>query len=205
MALTVKSIYGLWYLSSDLVYVILFPQLVCVVHFKRHCNTYGSLSAYIVGLMLRAFGGEEILGLPPLIKYPFYSNEKGQLFPFRTFAMVMSFTTLLSISTLAKWLFESGHLPPHFDVFHCIVNIPDDVIKVQEPHEEMTVLNLTTAQLYQTSEMNGRINPAMIPEDEPSSKLVEIADMKLGKRASETQPCSVIESVAPGKVIITKL
>src|SRR5882672_3978038 len=59
MALTVKSIYGLWYLSSDLVYVILFPQLVCVVHCKRHCNTYGSLVAYFVGFSLRALGGEE--------------------------------------------------------------------------------------------------------------------------------------------------
>lgn len=45
MSLTIKSIYGLWYLCADLVYVILFPQLCCVVYFKRS-NTYGSLAGY---------------------------------------------------------------------------------------------------------------------------------------------------------------
>lgn len=46
MALTVKSVYGLWYLSSDLVYVILFPQLVSVVYLKKTVNTYGSLGEH---------------------------------------------------------------------------------------------------------------------------------------------------------------
>lgn len=32
MGILIKSIYGLWSLCSDLVYVILFPQLVCVVY-----------------------------------------------------------------------------------------------------------------------------------------------------------------------------
>ncbi|VDK40572.1 unnamed protein product [Anisakis simplex] len=46
MALTINSIYGLWYLCADLVYVILFPQLVCVVYMERS-NTYGSIAGYI--------------------------------------------------------------------------------------------------------------------------------------------------------------
>ena len=29
MALLTKTVYGLWYLSSDLVYIIIFPQLLC--------------------------------------------------------------------------------------------------------------------------------------------------------------------------------
>jgi high affinity choline transporter 7 len=45
MALTIQSIYALWYLCADLVYVILFPQLLCVVYFKRS-NTYGCLLGY---------------------------------------------------------------------------------------------------------------------------------------------------------------
>jgi high affinity choline transporter 7 len=36
-------------LCSDLVYVILFPQLLMTVHFKEYCNTYGSLFAYCLG------------------------------------------------------------------------------------------------------------------------------------------------------------
>ena len=43
MALTIHSIYGLWYLCADLVYVILFPQLLCVVYMEK-ANTYGCLS-----------------------------------------------------------------------------------------------------------------------------------------------------------------
>ncbi|KAL3242069.1 hypothetical protein MRX96_047819 [Rhipicephalus microplus] len=82
MALTAESIYGLWYLSSDLVYVILFPQLVCVVYLKERVNTYGSFAAYVVGCVLRAGGGESILKIPPFIKYPFYDYENNQqLFP----------------------------------------------------------------------------------------------------------------------------
>ena len=40
MGLTIKSVYGLWFLCSDLVYVVLFPQLFCVVYMKNTI-TYG--------------------------------------------------------------------------------------------------------------------------------------------------------------------
>jgi len=90
-------------MCSDLVYVILFPQLLMVVHFKKHCNTYGSLSAYIVALAIRLSGGEAILGLAPLIKYPGYDEEtKEQMFPFRTMAMLLSLVTLISVSWWTK-------------------------------------------------------------------------------------------------------
>ena len=56
------------YLSSDLVYVILFPQLLMVVHYPKHCNTYGSLVGYIVGLGFRVSGGVDILKIDPYIK-----------------------------------------------------------------------------------------------------------------------------------------
>lgn len=98
-------------------------------------------AAYIVGLLLRGLGGESILGLPAVIKYPYFDEEKGQLFPFRTMAMLCSFATLVIVSQLSKWLFEAGHLAPHLDVFNCVVNIPEDIVKVQEPQEELTVLN----------------------------------------------------------------
>ena len=57
-------------LCSDLVYVILFPQLLCVVHFPDWCNTYGSLFSYCLGLSIRVTGGESLVGLPPLIHFP---------------------------------------------------------------------------------------------------------------------------------------
>ena len=43
MALSVGSIYVLFHLCSDLVFVILFPQLCCVIYFKAS-NTYGSIA-----------------------------------------------------------------------------------------------------------------------------------------------------------------
>ena len=49
-------------MCSDLVYVILFPQLLIVVHFKDSVNTYGSLSAYVLGMFVRLAGGENLIG-----------------------------------------------------------------------------------------------------------------------------------------------
>ena len=50
--------------------MILFPQLLCVVHFPDWCNTYGSLFSYCLGLSIRVTGGESLVGLPPLIHFP---------------------------------------------------------------------------------------------------------------------------------------
>ena len=58
--------------------------------------------AYCVGLFLRLGGGEPLIKLPALIKYPLYNEQAGQLFPMRTFAMVFSMTTLIGISQLAR-------------------------------------------------------------------------------------------------------
>ena len=92
-------------MCSDLVYVILFPQLLIVVHFKSWVNTYGSLFAYCIGMFLRLGGGEPLIHLPPLIKYPLYTEVDGvptQKFPFRTFAMLVSMFSLIAISQLAR-------------------------------------------------------------------------------------------------------
>ncbi|XP_054746897.1 high-affinity choline transporter 1 [Anastrepha obliqua] len=176
MALTIPSIYGLWSMCSDLVYVILFPQLLMVVHFKKHCNTYGSLAAYIVALFIRLSGGEALLGLPPLIHFPGYDAEtQTQLFPFRTTAMLMSLITLIGVSWWTKMMFESGKLPPGYDYFRCVVNIPEDVQRVGEPSEageQLSVMAGPLARSYGAATMagkderNGRINPALESDDD---------------------------------------
>lgn len=107
-----------------------------VVHFKPYCNTYGSLAAYIVALMVRLLGGEPLIGLPAAIHYPGYDVEdERQLFPFRTMAMVLSLLTLIGVSWWTNRAFETGRLAPHQDYFRCVVNIPEDVIRVEEPAE----------------------------------------------------------------------
>jgi len=119
VGLTVDSIYALFHLCSDLVFVILFPQLVGAVHIQD-VNTYGSICAYIVGLFLRITGGEELIGFPATFKYPYYdetyNNGKGsQNFPFRTLAMIISFITLVSVSKLAYYLFDNEILGENYD------------------------------------------------------------------------------------------
>ncbi|EMP40618.1 High affinity choline transporter 1 [Chelonia mydas] len=124
MALLAKSVYGLWYLSSDLVYIIIFPQLLCVL-FIKGTNTYGAIAGYLFGLLLRITGGEPYLYLQPLIFYPGYYADKNhiyiQRFPFKTLAMLTSFFTNIAVSYLAKYLFESGSLPPKLDFLDAVV------------------------------------------------------------------------------------
>ncbi|XP_022098249.1 high-affinity choline transporter 1-like [Acanthaster planci] len=123
LGLIITSVYDLWFLCSDFVYVVLFPQLFCVVYFSK-CNTYGSFLGYIIALILRLGGGDGVLGIPPFIKYPYYSAESGQLFPFKTLAMLVSLLTVVLVSYLLDWLFRSETVPKRFDVFRCVVNLP---------------------------------------------------------------------------------
>eukprot|EP00795_Rhopilema_esculentum_P010376 gene10376-19077_t len=116
MALTIKSIYSLWALCSDLVFVILFPQLLCAIYVP-FVNTYGSVAAYCIGLILRLGGGEAVIGLSPFIKYPLYDEKlKKQLFPFRTLAMLVSLLTLILVSLLFQFLFKKCELSKKFDL-----------------------------------------------------------------------------------------
>ena len=114
MALTVNSIYVLFLLCSDLIYAILFPQLCCVIYVKA-ANTYGSIVGYILGLVLRVGGGEDKIGFPAFIEYPFYDEVKGQLFPFRTLSMIVSFITIVVVSYSVKFLFEREIIPLKYD------------------------------------------------------------------------------------------
>ena len=102
MAISVRSIYGLWYLCADFVYVILFAQLVCVIYLP-FVNAYGAMAGYVVGWILRLLGGEPLLGLAPVIVYPWYDSQSGyQLFPFKTLTMLISLLTIVVCSWLAS-------------------------------------------------------------------------------------------------------
>lgn len=118
LAIVVNSIYGLWYLCADLVYVILFPQLLCVVYI-RSSNSYGSLCGFIAGLFFRLTGGEPLLGIAPLIKYPWYDAESGyQRFPFKTLSMLICLVCIIVASYIAHALFYYDCLPLKADVLY---------------------------------------------------------------------------------------
>jgi high affinity choline transporter 7 len=101
LALSVKSVYTLWFLCADLVYVILFPQLLMAL-FCKNTNQVGALAGVAVGLVLRLGGGESALGLHSFIAYPFQDLDHGTFFPFRTFAMLASLVTIWAVSRVTR-------------------------------------------------------------------------------------------------------
>ncbi|XP_033755729.1 high affinity choline transporter 1-like [Pecten maximus] len=117
IALTVGTVYGLFILCADLMYVMQLPQLVCVLWLKC-ANTYGSLTGFIVGLFLRVAGGVPFLSIDPMIEYAMYHEEYGQVFPFKPIAMLCSLGTIVGVSYVAE-LFTCGTLSKKFDVFLC--------------------------------------------------------------------------------------
>lgn len=73
MALSVQSVFALWTLSSDLVYVLLFPQFVALFYFANQSNAYGSffgkaacVPQMVVGNSRRCAGNGYPLSLSPV-------------------------------------------------------------------------------------------------------------------------------------------
>jgi high affinity choline transporter 7 len=111
MALKVQSVQALWFFTSDLIFVLLFPQLLFAL-FDPRVNRIGSITAFCVSLVLRLGGGEPLFGLPHFIPYPeiFTSNPAGwyeagaMLFPFKTLAAGVGIVLLPVVSRLtARW------------------------------------------------------------------------------------------------------
>ncbi|XP_074489146.1 high affinity choline transporter 1-like isoform X1 [Sebastes fasciatus] len=112
------SVFGLWLVSGDLLYCVVLPQLVCVLHFSW-ANSYGAISGYLVGLLLRGMSGEPLLGIPPLILYPGWREVDGvitQYFPHRTLAMLSSTICVISVSCLVELGFCHQLIPHSWDV-----------------------------------------------------------------------------------------
>jgi len=112
MALRVESVYALWYLCADFVYVLLFPQLTCALFYSGY-NRPAALTGFGVSLFLRLGGGDPTLGLPSFLPYPDASpgaaaGEGGSsdalLFPFRTTATLAGFATILLVGRLTRRL-----------------------------------------------------------------------------------------------------
>lgn len=117
LALKVRSVQALWFFTSDLVFVLLFPQLLFAL-FDRRANRIGSVVAFVAALALRLGGGEPLLGLPSFIPYPeifssvlpgapsdWYDAHSGaMLFPFKTLAALVGIVLLPLVSrATARW------------------------------------------------------------------------------------------------------
>ena len=96
LALKVQSVQALWFFTSDLVFVLLFPQLLYALYDKK-VNLAGSVAAFTVSLFLRVSAGEPLLGLPAIIAYP-------DTVPFRTIAAAAGLVLLPLVSRMtARW------------------------------------------------------------------------------------------------------
>jgi high affinity choline transporter 7 len=98
MALEVQSVQALWFFTSDLVFVLLFPQLVAALYDSK-ANLIGSVAAFTVSLILRLGGGEPLFGIPATIAYP-------EWLPFKTVAAGAGMILLPLVSRL------TAHLSP---------------------------------------------------------------------------------------------
>jgi len=113
IALQVKSVYALWTLNCDLVYVTLFPALT-VALFYKHANKYGMYAGVVVALVLRVIGGAPELEMNPIFNY-WIVEEVGDgnftsLFPFRTFAMACGLITMIVVSWITRGMTERTEL-----------------------------------------------------------------------------------------------
>ena len=96
LALKVQSVQALWFFTSDLVFVLLFPQLIFTLYDPK-ANRTGSMVAFVVSFVLRVGGGEPLLGVPALMHYP-------DTLPFRTVAAAAGLILLPLVSrATANW------------------------------------------------------------------------------------------------------
>jgi high affinity choline transporter 7 len=94
LALRVQSVQALWFFTSDLVFVLLFPQLLYAL-FDPRANRTGSVAAFVVSLLLRLGGGEPLLGIPALLPY-------GSSFPVRVVSAAAGLVLLPLVSRLTQ-------------------------------------------------------------------------------------------------------
>ncbi|XP_067664529.1 high affinity choline transporter 1-like [Haliotis asinina] len=146
ISLYVQIIYGLFILAADIVFVIVLPQLSCALFLPR-TNAYGALIGYIVGLFLRLGAGDRDLHLVPFIPYPYYTPAHGQLFPFRTFAMICSALTIFIVSEVFRSLFCLDIIPRKLDVLKAFSSRTSSVPTQRSTEQSIALMDQSAEQV----------------------------------------------------------
>jgi len=158
IAIFVKSVYGLYLICSDLVFILLFPHLTLVVHFPQYTNRYGMIAGFWLAFFLRILAGEPVLKYNAILKYPFYKepvyysdtdvlpagSEVGdivsygsQVFPFRILVMLINLLVTLLVSFLFKTLFTKVEGMEKYDILGAVMDSKyEKVRKVQDKEDK---------------------------------------------------------------------
>ena len=105
LAIKVNNVLGLLFLAVDGGLFVLLPELFCAVYVPWS-NVWGCLAGVVVGVFLRVSAGEPLIGLPPLVKYPFYVEEEGlQMFPYKTLSCLATTLVIISVSWISGRLY----------------------------------------------------------------------------------------------------
>ena len=97
LSLLMRSLYDYWVLTSDLIYVFVFPQLLLAIWLSKVVNTYGAFAAFFVTVLLRFGVGAQFVGVERVGVLPSW-------LPFRTLVVVVAMVVEVSVSVLFKFL-----------------------------------------------------------------------------------------------------
>jgi len=144
LAIKYRSIYNLFVLCGDFMFVIVFPQLTLVLWWSI-ANTYGSVFSFFIGLLLRLLCGDKLMNLPAAISFGKIYGDPGSCpyvcakldppilegcvddllraceneVPFRIIVTIIGTLVHVMFSLGAYYLFSRRVLDLKFDFFGC--------------------------------------------------------------------------------------
>eukprot|EP00088_Acartia_fossae_P042838 TRINITY_DN4508_c0_g1_i1.p1 TRINITY_DN4508_c0_g1~~TRINITY_DN4508_c0_g1_i1.p1 ORF type:complete len:582 (-),score=104.09 TRINITY_DN4508_c0_g1_i1:949-2694(-) len=150
LAIVYKSVYDLFVLCGDFMFVIVFPQLVFVLYWNL-TNTYGTVSSFVIVLLFRFLVGDTYMKIAPTIsfgtvynsacflengdKIPDYDpkNCEGAV-PFRMIVTLIGIIVHMAVAYGAHYLFVHRRLSLKYDFLKCFKKSGHEVVPRTSRH-----------------------------------------------------------------------